>query len=80
MKQNCLSRALDQWNEDKSMRLWYNSNHVVAVKENYFMIKRYEGMITYHSLEKYGLQHFIESFELDKKHTNILAKYFISLK
>ena len=78
MKDNCLSRALDQWNEDKSMRLWYNSNHVVAIEEDYSLGDINDAMI-YWRVEEFGTYHFITSFQLSKKHLKLLGEYFNSL-
>jgi hypothetical protein len=86
MKQNCLTRALDQWNEDKSMRLWYNSNHVVAL-ESQFEIKPdiqidedgWPTIYEYLPLEHFGTFHFIASFQLSRKHLKLLGEYFNSL-
>jgi len=83
VKPNCLSRALDQWNEDKSMRLWYNNNHVVSLDLK-FEIRSYievdgDGWPTIHEylpLETFGSFHFITSFQLSKKHLKLLGEYF----
>ena len=75
MKPNCLTRALDQWNEDKSMRLWYNGNHVVSI-ERFFMINALEGKeYSYLPVESYGTYHFITSYQLSKKYLKLLGEY-----
>lgn len=84
MKTNCLTRALDQWNEDKSMRLWYNEHNVICL-EKYDMVEIYNVLGTdsspksYELLERYGSQHFIVSFKLSMRHLKLLGEYFNSL-
>jgi hypothetical protein len=77
MKHNCLTRALDQWNEDKSMRLWYNTFNVVALEEMYFIQEVIQ--VKYEPLESFGIYHFIVKFELSKKHLKLLGEYFNSV-
>lgn len=79
MKHNCLTRALDQWNEDKSMRLWYNGNNVIST-ESFFVIKASDGKENFYKpLESFGTYHFIVKFELSKKHLKLLGEYFNSV-
>ena len=77
VKPNCLTRALDQWNEDKSMRLWYNSNHVIVADKEYNVsqLGHWNGS-RYLPLETFGSFHFITSFQLSKKHLKLLGEYF----
>lgn len=82
MKANCLTRALDQWNEDREgYRLWYNSNHVIALESEYegsdLTMMRREGMLKYLPLKDYGFDYFYNAFELylRKKHHNLLIEY-----
>jgi hypothetical protein len=80
VKANCITRALDQWNEDKSMRLWYNANHVVVIEETYYLQNLYpKSGLRYLPLESFGTYHFITSFQLSKKHLKLLGDYFNSL-
>jgi hypothetical protein len=77
VKPNCLSRSLDTWNEDKSMRLWYNGFNVVALEEMYFIQEVLQ--VKYESLESFGTYHFIVKFELSRKHLKLLGEYFNSM-
>jgi hypothetical protein len=80
-KPNCLSRSLDQWNEDKSMRLWYNGNHVICIENavgvTWDKMNKMEGR--YLPLESFGTYHFIVKFELSRKHLKLLGEYFNSM-
>jgi len=81
MKANCLTRALDQWDEDKNMRLWYNSNHVIAIEERYDIgwAEMPASGQQYLPVSLYGTQYFLDAFELSKKHVKLLGEYFNSL-
>ena len=81
VKPNCLSRALDQWSEDKSMRLYYNSNHVISIEADYEKMiivdsEEIQKTLTYLPLAHFGTFHFITSFDLDRKHLKLLGEYF----
>jgi hypothetical protein len=81
IKPSCLTRALDQWNEDKSMRLWYNKRNVICI-EDYKIVDItgvLDDMYPYYELETFGTYHFITSFQLSKKHLKLLGEYFNSL-
>ncbi len=81
MKPNCLTRALDQWNEDNSMRLWYNGNHILSM-EKLFVIKAIEkGWYNptgdfYKPLESFGTYHFVVKYQPSKKYLKLLGDYF----
>lgn len=75
MKANCLTRALDQWDDNRDeFRLWYNSNHIISIEW-----KNSPRSIGYLPVEYFGTHHFITSFELDRKHLMLLGEYFNSL-
>jgi hypothetical protein len=81
MRANCLTRALDQWNEDKNMHLYYNSNHVISLEYAYslIIITDSEGInkpLKYLPLESFGTFYFITSFQLSRKHLKLLGDYF----
>jgi len=84
MKENCLTRALDQWNENRDIfKLFYNSNHVISLecwydKEN--PVKEVKDGPSYLPLECYGLHYFIVSFKLNKEYWGLLVEYFNDLK
>ena len=87
MKPNCLTRALDQWNENRDIFiLYYNSNHVIALEVD-FSIKPSKYIdaggnhITweYLPLEAFGTLYFINSFQLSKKYLKLLGEYFNSV-
>lgn len=67
---NCLTRALDQWNECNEFCLYYNGNHVISLE---FDLTQPE---TYLHLESYGTFHFITSFKLSMKYLKLLGEYF----
>ena len=74
---NCLTRALDQWNENREeFRLWYNGNHVVSLEGCYeegIMIEQY--CPTYLPLSEYGLNYFLSSFDLMPDYIELLKEY-----
>ena len=78
VKPNCLSRALDQWNEDKSMRLWCNQEDVMAINESkpYYWKFIKEGYVP---VELWGTLYFMEHYKLSMKHLKLLGEYFNSL-
>jgi len=82
MKANCLTRALDQWNEDREgYRLWYNSDHVIALQSEYEgsdLSMMRTSVMDYLPLKDYGFDYFVSAFELylRKKHHNLLVAYF----
>jgi len=74
MKANCLTRALDQWDEKRQdYKLWYNSNHVVCLDKGYIIISSFEP--EYLALNNYGLEYFNDSFQLSFKYVNLLNEY-----
>jgi len=77
MKANCLTRALDQWNENREeYRLSYNNDHVVSLKDGYKVSNlRYPFFAEYLKLEDYGLEHFKSSFSLTPKYIKLLTEY-----
>lgn len=79
-KANCLTRALDQWDENRDVfKLRYNGNHVIAIEEHYritFLSR--ERLITnmpYLSPKDYGIEYFNSSFALSLKYVNLLYEY-----
>jgi len=81
MKPNCLSRALDQWNEDREgYRLWYNSDHVIALQSEYegsdLSLLRY-GVLEYAPLSDFGYGYFLSAFKIerDKIYCDLLSDY-----
>ena len=80
MKANCLTRALDQWNENREeYRLWYNSNHVICMEGCYegsdlTMMKSYN-FPEYLPLSDFGIDHFRSSFSLTPKYIILLTEY-----
>lgn len=80
-KANCLTRSLDQWAERPDIfRLWYNSNHVIALEN------RYDGRVLigddvvscYLPLTDYGFVYFDGAFRdwLTHKYRKLLLRYF----
>lgn len=78
MKANCLTRALDQWSEDKDFRLWYNSNHVISLEPEYEasdLSMTASWKLKYLPLEDFGADHLISSFRLKQKYSDLLIDY-----
>lgn len=75
MKANCLTRALDQWSEDKDFRLWYNSNHVVSIEPEYNLHDLFSPKLEYFPIEDFGADHLISSFKLKQKYSDLLIDY-----
>lgn len=53
---NCLSSCLRQWNRDKSLVLYYNSNHVIA------LMPEDKAPTGYLTLDNFGEEYFLGSF------------------
>jgi len=72
MKQNCLTRALDQWDEYRDeFRLWYNSDHVISLQKNY----NAESLKFYLPLNDFGFDYFARAFNLLPKYCILLREY-----
>jgi len=78
MKANCLTRALDQWNENREYQLWYNGNHVISLEKQYngrdLTIMRWLEP-DYMPLNHFGLYYFWGSFSLAPKYIRLLTEY-----
>ncbi len=80
MKANCLTRALDQWNENRDLfSLWYNSNHVISLENEYEGFDlighgRHETM-NYLSLKNYGANYLCKAFQLTPEYRKLLQEY-----
>jgi len=80
MKANCLTRALDQWNENREeYRLYYNSNHVISIEKSYedivLDVMDGYGLPEYLPLKDFGLYYFWGSFSLAPKYIILLTEY-----
>jgi hypothetical protein len=68
---NCLEGSLLVWKSNQDMRLWYNSNHVVII-ENEFNLDLFH----YLPIEDFGFDHLVESFGLTDFYQVLLKEYF----
>ncbi|MBE3087479.1 MAG: hypothetical protein IMZ64_14830 [Bacteroidetes bacterium] len=80
MKANCLTHALDQWNENREeFRIWHNGNHVISLEVLYEKIDItalcLASTMPYLPLNDYGLAYFIPSFELNEEYIDLLTDY-----
>ena len=79
MEKNCLTRALDQWSQNSDFRLWYNSNHVISLEQEYSAYDLSEkteyNVLNYAPLSYYGYVYFKAAFSLNKKYLRLLQKY-----
>ena len=85
MKANCLTRALDQWNDNRDIfLLWYNSNHVITLEwwVDGRLLKNDDEMTSYLPLSDYGLVYFEGAFRdwLTPKYKKLLLEYLDSLR
>ena len=80
MKANCLTRSLDQWEENTSLyRLWYNSSHVICIEGYYDAFRLFDYSIPntkYLPLTDFGYDYFCISFNLAPKYRKLLKEYF----
>lgn len=81
MESNCLTRALDQWNDDRACYcLWYNGEHVIALEPQYvasdMTLLLLDTRQTYLELEFYGPFHFIATFKPSPRYLRLLSEYF----
>ena len=67
---NCLQHSLELWNNQRTLKLWYNSNHVVIIEPE-FDLK----VFGYLELKEYGFNHFLSSFNLTAKYKKLLKSY-----
>lgn len=78
---NCLTRALDQWEENPDeYRLWYNSNHVISLEgayEGYDLtaLKNSSLFMDYLPLRDYGYEQLSRSFPLTQEYQDLLKQY-----
>lgn len=80
MKDNCLTRALDQWNDNPAwFWLWYNSNHVIAIEIYYNASDLIDygtnPELKYLPLSDYGYAFFVKAFNLTPKYRRLLKEY-----
>lgn len=77
---NCLTRALDQWQDNPEwFWLWYNSNHVISLEIYY----NGNDLIDYGAnpeqkylqLSDYGYEFLVKVFKLNRKYRQILKIY-----
>jgi len=73
--ENCLEWNLNFWNKNREYKLFYNSNHVIAIeKENASTLP-----LTYLPLEDFGIGYFINAFSLKGEYVTVLKDYIKSL-
>ena len=75
MKQNCLTRALDQWDDNRDYKILYNGHHVVCVEKDYTISSIGRRDETYLLLKFYGIGNLFESFNLAPKYKRLLTEY-----
>jgi hypothetical protein len=79
MKENCLTRALDQWVDNPAwFWLWYNSNHVISIELYYNgsdLVDYATPPLTYLPLSDFGYDFLVKSFSLTPKYQEILREY-----
>lgn len=83
MRRTCLTRALDQWNDNPAwFWLWYNSNHVIAIEIYYNPrdLVDYGGNneIRYLPMSDFGYEYFVKAFNLSYRYRKLLRKYLQS--
>jgi len=79
MKDNCLTRALDQWNDNPAwFWLWYDHNHVISI-EVYFnpddLVDYSTPPLKYLQLSSYGYDFLVKAFSLSSKYKKLLKEY-----
>lgn len=71
---NCLEWSLDFWAANRSYRLFYNSNHVIAVEADGIELIGNRGL-GYLPVEFYGLRYFTGAFELTGHFLSLMTEY-----
>lgn len=77
---NCLTNALDQWSANKTLKILYNGNHVIAIEPIYEITPKTpcnKGSWTpqYIPIETYKIQEIIKSFKLTEEYRIRLIEY-----
>lgn len=72
---NCLEWCLDFWSKNRDYALFYNHNHVIAVKGSSVQVAGLTDL-QYEELRGCGYDYFVSAFDLDKTYTKILYEYF----
>lgn len=70
---NCLEWNLKFWNKNRSYKLYYNSDHVIALEEKSLPVLT----TTYLPIECFGQEYFISAFNIkDELILKLLKEYF----
>jgi hypothetical protein len=77
---NCLTRALDEWQQNQELLLWYNANNVIALEPEYNasdLGAKGVPPLEYFEFFFYGENFLIDIFHLSPYYQDILSQYMI---
>jgi hypothetical protein len=75
---NCLTRALDTWQENQDYMLWYNGNNVIALEPEYNpadLGAQGKPPLEYFEFYFYGKDFISEMFNLSPQYEDLLSQY-----
>lgn len=70
---NCLEWNLKFWSKNKQYKLYYNSDHVIALESKYVKVIP----DTYLPLESFGFDYFLNAFKMKNLKTIIFLKEYL---
>lgn len=75
---NCLEFALNEWDNDSSITILYNGDHVICEKRGFMFDKTgpVPELEKYLPLQEYGFHHILHSFKLAPYTERLLRRYF----